>query len=1032
MNIPDYLIEQIRAGNVVLFLGAGASFGATAISDPKKPPNGVALAKLLADKFLGGQAADKSLSLVAEYCNATADVRTVQRFISELFSRFEPGEFHKKIASFRWVALVTTNYDQILEKAYAANSARMQTPIPILRNIDRVDQELREKDKVALLKLHGCVTMVDDDQIPMILTIDQYITHKTGRNKLFNRFTELAGEYTVVFVGYQLEDPNIRAILMELDVTGMSRPTHYVVTPNVSALDQMVWARKKIVALDGTFEQFIDKIDASIPSALRSVHTRSNSHPIAVRFSTHATPSQSLVSFLENDALYIHAGMPVERADPKAFYRGASYGWSAHFADFDAKRNITDTVLTDVVLADESKRPRKTDVYLLKGYAGSGKTVALKRIALEAGTTFSKPTIFLRADARFGIEPIAELCGLLGERLFLFIDGAARRSGDLDFLIRDARGRKLALTFILAERSNEWNIECQSLETFIDDVFEMRGLASNEVDFMLQKLREADALGVLKGKTDQEQQQAFNDYADRQLLVALYEITSGAPFSDIVYNEYRNIVGDQAKRIYLVVCALNRLGVPVRAGLVKRVTGISLSDFKTSFFAPLESIVLTEPYTPAADTAYRARHPSIAQIVFQRALPNELERFDLYMALLKAIDIGYMPDRTAYRELIRSRNLMDLFSDPKLVDAIFQAAEDSSSNDGYLFQQRAIFEMKRANGNLVRAQDFLATARRLLPHDRSITHSLSELEIARANLSRSELERRLHLDQARKYAQALTGANASSGHGYSTLVKLELERLRAMLGKPSSTDEEVIASTKAVEQYLHEGLQQFRNDPHLLTSEAEFSSLLSDMDRADKALKKAYETNPGSPFVASALSRLQQKQNDPGGARATLGKALKLLPGDRRLNVAMGYLMQRHFPGELLEIESCWRKSFTPGDTNFTSQFWFARSLYLNGKFDEAFEVFKVLKTARASREVKLEIAGWIREDGKPKLYKGLIYAVEEGHAWVTPFGKAHNIYLNRSNVAAPEWANIVRGGALEFAIGFNYMGPAASVIAFT
>ena len=28
MNIPDYLIQQIRDGNVVLFLGAGASFGA--------------------------------------------------------------------------------------------------------------------------------------------------------------------------------------------------------------------------------------------------------------------------------------------------------------------------------------------------------------------------------------------------------------------------------------------------------------------------------------------------------------------------------------------------------------------------------------------------------------------------------------------------------------------------------------------------------------------------------------------------------------------------------------------------------------------------------------------------------------------------------------------------------------------------------------------------------------------------------------------------------------------------------------------
>lgn len=1032
MEIPDYLVEQIRGGKVVLFLGAGASYGANSDIEPKTPPNGVALAKLLANKFLGGQAADKSLSLVAEYCNATADVRTVQRFISELFGRFEPGTFHKKIASFRWVALATTNYDQILEKAYAANPLRVQTPVPVLRNVDRVDQELRENNKVALLKLHGCVTMADDDQIPMILTIDQYVTHKVGRDRLFNRFSELAGEYTVVFVGYQLEDPNIRGILLGLDVPGMSRPMHYVVTPGASDLDKKVWAGKKITSLDGTFQELIETLDSKIPVAFRAINTRATTHPIASRFTAHTTLSPSLASFLENDATYVHSGMAAEQPDAKAFYKGASYGWSAHLAALDAKRNLTDSVLAAVILVDDSARSRLADVYLLKGYAGSGKTVALKRIALDAGITFSKPALFLRADARLGIEPIAELCGMLGDRLFLFIDGAAKRSAELDSLIKEARSRKLKLTLILAERSNEWNVECQSLDTYIDDAYEMRGLSANEVDHMLQKLEEADALGVLKGKTHQEKRDAFNEYADRQLLVALYEITSGASFSDIVFNEYRNIVSDQARRIYLVVCTLNRLGVPVRAGLVKRVTGVSLNEFKTSFFAPLESIVLTEPYPPAADLAYRSRHPSIAQIVFQRALPNELDRFDLYLALLKAIDVGYNPDRIAYRELIRSRNLSELFSDPLLVEELFRTAQESNSSDGYLFQQQAIFEMKRANPNLGKAQELLAKARKFLPYDRSITHSLSELEIARAGLSRSGFEKQLHYEQAKKYALTLTGTQATSGHGYSTLIKLELERLKGFLTKATATDDEVIGSTKIVEQYLHEGLQQFRNDPHLLTLEADFSSTLLDMDRADKALKKAYAANAGSPFVASALCRLQQKQNNPNGARTTLDIALRLLPGDRRLNASMGHLLQRHFSTELLQIEACWRKSFTPGDMNYTSQFWFARALYLNEKYDEAFDVFRALKTARVSREVKLELAGWMRQGGRTRRFEGSVLNIEEGHAWVTPFGRAHSIYLHRSNVEAREWPGISRGDSLAFAVAFNYMGPAASAIALS
>ena len=76
---------------------------------------------------------------------------------------------------------------------------------------------------------------------------------------------------------------------------------------------------------------------------------------------------------------------------------------------------------------------------------------------------------------------------------------------------------------------------------------------------------------------------------------------------------------------------------------------------------------MTEEYKPALDMAYRARHPWVAQIVFERALPNEGDRFDLYISILRDIDIGYTPDRSAFRECIRARNLRELFSDPLMV-----------------------------------------------------------------------------------------------------------------------------------------------------------------------------------------------------------------------------------------------------------------------------------------------------------------------------------------------------------------------------
>lgn len=849
-----------------------------------------------------------------------------------------------------------------------------------------------------------------------------------GREKLFHRFTEYAGEYSVVYVGYQIEDSDIRAILLKLDKAEMSRPMHYVVTPNPSPLDQRIWAAKKITTIDGTFDQFMAELDTKIPKGLRGIKSTAHSHPIAAKFITHAVPSSDLVSFLTNDAVYVHAGMPPETPIPKAFFKGASYGWGSITASHDAKRTLTDTVLAEVILLDEANRSRPADFYVIKGYAGSGKTVLLKRIAYEAGTTFEKPVLYLRSEARLQIGPVAELCNLLGERLFVFLDGVVRRSSELETFLQAARSRKLSVTVVASERSNEWNVDGNELSPLVDGTHHLRSLSLQEINALIGKLEEFKCLGELETKTTEERREAFLSYADRQLLVALYEITSGADFPDIVFDEYKNITNDRARRIYLFVCALNRMNVPVRAGLIHRLTGVSFNEFKEHFFAPLELIVMTEPYQPGRDMAYRARHPWVAQIVFERALPCERDRFELYMSILKEIDVGYTPDRSAFRESIRAKNLKGLFSDPLMVEEIFKVAKEASHDDGYLFQQHAIYEMRRANGNLGRANELISHARQLLPYDRSITHTISELEMLRANAARTDLERKIHLEQAFQQASQLTGSNADSAHGHVTLVKLALARLRELLDNAEADEGDVTAATKQVEQALSEGLQQFRNDEYLLAAEAEFSRLLNDTERAKKALIKAISKNPASTFIAKALSRVHEAEGDYRSARQTLRGPLRILPGDKFLNGALARVIERYFPDEGSEAEACWRRSFTVGDTNYAAQFWFARRLYLNGKDEEAMEQFSSLKFARVSFEAKVAIAGRIRENGGIKTFNGIITRIESDHAWVTPYGQQRPIYFHCSQVAPMMWQDYRSGNELTFSIGFNYLGPTVTL----
>ena len=259
----------------------------------------------------------------------------------------------------------------------------------------------------------------------------------------------------------------------------------------------------------------------------------------------------------------------------------------------------------------------------------------------------------------------------------------------------------------------------------------------------------------------------------------------------------------------------------MRAGVVKRVHGISFEVFREKFFQPLEAIVQTLDYTPARDRAYQARHPWIAEVVFERAVTTPDERYDLYLRLLDALDVGYGVDRHAFRRLIRARELLVLFPDPRLVRNLYNKAAEIAGDDAYVFQQQAIFEMRRENPNLTAAYELLTHASTLATHDKSITHTLSELEIERSKRSASAVEQGRHLTTAKQLARSLTTRDADSSYGFHTLCKIGLDELKELLTNESESEESIGDAIKALERDLVIGLQRFPDDEYLLDAEAQ-------------------------------------------------------------------------------------------------------------------------------------------------------------------------------------------------------------------
>lgn len=968
------------------------------------------------------------LPIVAELAISESDLGTVQEYIRTVFTDLQPARFHDLLPTFKWTAIATTNYDLVIERAYDRSRTPFQEPVPFIKNGDRVNARLRSPGSFMLLKLHGCITRTTDTAIPLILSVDQYLTHRDGRDHVFGHLKELSYEHPLVFVGHSLRDPDIRQLLHELGESGQ-RPRYFIVTPSVTGPEKRFWENKRISPPEGTFEEFLNTLDSQIASPLRGLVALpvKDAIPISQRFIIREPGlSTECLAFLENDVDYVHTGMPIEDLDPKLFYRGFNPRWGAVDKNLDVRRDIEDHILVETILNENNSQ--HCQLFAIRAHAGSGKSVLLERTAWEAAFTYERLCLYLRPGGQLSPGAVRELATVVDERIYLFIDDIDEHVSSVLDIIESAQRFSIPITLIGTARINEWNMSCEDLEPYVDDDFELQYLSSNEIDELLELLEKQNSLFRLEQLSFAERRAAFVERAGRQLLVALHEATLGKPFEDIVADEFSQIQPDEARMIYLGICFLHRFDVDVRAGIISRVYGVHFTEFRKRFFQPLEGLVFSRADRITRDYVYVTRHPHIAGIVVERALADTGEKLNIYLQMINSINIDYDSDRRAFRRLVRGRTLLDEFVDHQMVEAIYMNARLKVRDDSYLLHQMAVYDMNRPDGNLSQANELLTRAKALAPYDRTITHSLAELQLRRAEESKTDLEFYNHVREAQKLAKTLTGTSAVVSHGFHTLAKAHMAKLRRMISNEEETVgafgfAEIIKDTEAV---LQNGLQRFPDDPYLLAAESDLGDLLLDDLRSITPLQTAFHHNPHNPFIVVRLAKILVRANKIDEARMVYKKCLEAGVVDKHVHYNYAKLLIDSNDGNGVEVEYHLRRAFTDGDKNGETQFWYARQLYINGNVDDAQARFRQLKQLRGNPVAKRSIRGLMLGNGGARKYTGAIAQLVADYGFVTRDGRADRVYLHPNNIEATVWERLERGTRISFAIGFNYWGATA------
>ncbi len=989
------------------------------------------VAQLLRERFLGGELERADLAQIAEVAESESSLFAVQEAIRERLEGLRPADFHYLIPEFRWNSIFTVNYDTIVEQAYEARAnSRLQRLVLFLSNEDQIEGSLAAvPNPVPFVKLHGSITHARDSRIPLILTPDQYVRHRKGRENLFRFLLSRATDFPIVFAGHSLSDPDLRRILVEIEEETPSRPAYYFVARDVPSVLERSWASRRVFALQGTFEEFLRQIDQDIPEAQRRLASLAPITDVIERkFKRHEEMTDGCRRFLSEHVDVVDPSMSVKVANAAAFYRGFDVDWYAVSRGLDVKRSICDRMILEVMLRHESDRPTRVELYVLKGFAGSGKSVTLRRIAWDSAPICDGTVLHLREYGSLQYEAIVEVLRLTDERLFLFVDDAADNVSQIEGLIEQARRDKLALTIVTAERQNEWNTVCDDrLSPFLTDTFELRNLNEDEMTELLGKLEQHNSLGFMSEMEPADRLEYFGRVMRRQILVALHEATSGKPFVDILVDEFNQIRPEQARDIYLTVCVLNRLGVGVRAGVISRVFGIPFARFEQEFFKPLEHVVEVREHPTLGEMIYEARHQEIAQIVFERILTTRGARFDEYVRILRALNVSYNTDRRAYRGLLNNAPLADLFPEYEDVTELYRIAEEIAPDDAYRLQQQGIYEMKRRPPDLARAGRLLREAMALEPRNSSIVHSLAEHARHLAEEAGTELDKRRYRSEARDLLDSLIHFDGHKGYARHTLVKLAMDELKEQLEDPETPDERIERAVQRVEDHIQAGVQETPGDELMAQAEADLSNLLSDYDRALEALRGAHVKNPHNPVIAVRLAKQYRAASRFGEAVAVIERSLESNPHDKRLHY-MAAMVKRQLSGIPDEqVIHHLQKSFVAGDTNYDAQFWLARYLFesLDGdRLERSRVLFSELREARIPFAQRRRVRDYLRNSGgERRRVSGTLIKKSDDYGFVHVDSLGQDVFVHASSFEDSIWTAISVGDRLELQVGFNLSG---------
>jgi hypothetical protein len=296
----DTITKAFLDGRVVPFLGAGVNLCGRPPNTtwrPRQPdylPSGAELASYLAENFGYPSGEPRELARVSQYVTLmTGPAPLYDELHGLLDGDFPPTPLHDLLAALPRTLrekryphpnqlIVTTNYDDVLERAFAAAGE----PVDLASYVAEGEQRgkflhwlpdgtatvvekpneyrnLSLDQRSVILKIHGAIDRTNPERDSYVITEDHYIDYLT-RTDLSNlvpvRLAAKLRKSHFLFLGYGLRDWNLRVILHRIWGEQRLHYKSWAIQLNPPVIDQEFWRKRDVDIIDVPLEEYLARL----------------------------------------------------------------------------------------------------------------------------------------------------------------------------------------------------------------------------------------------------------------------------------------------------------------------------------------------------------------------------------------------------------------------------------------------------------------------------------------------------------------------------------------------------------------------------------------------------------------------------------------------------------------------------------------------------------------------------------------------------------------------------------------------------